>query len=35
MLLKSLSVMGNFLEIFQEFNKSSLQYKKHLLGTVF
>ena len=34
-LLISLSVMGNFLEVFQEFNKNSFQYKKHLLGVVF
>ena len=34
-LLKSLSEMGNFLEVFQEFNKNSFQYKKHLLGVVF
>ena len=33
-LLISLSVMGNFLEVFQEFNKNSFQYKKHLLGVV-
>ena len=33
-LLKSLSVMNNLLEVFQEFNKSSFQYKKHLLGVV-
>ena len=33
-LLKSLSVMGNFLVVFQEFNKNSFQYKKHLLGIV-
>ena len=31
-LLKSLSVMDNLLEVLQEFNKSSFQYKKHLLG---
>ena len=34
-LLKSLSEMGNFLGVFQEFNKNSFQYKKHLLGVVF
>ena len=33
-LLKSLSVMDNLLEVFQELNKSSFQYKKHLLGVV-
>ena len=33
-LLISLSVMGNFLEVFQEFNKNSFQYKKHLSGVV-
>ena len=33
-LLISLSVMGNFLEVFQEFNKNSFQYKKQLLGVV-
>ena len=33
-LLKSISVMGNFLEIFQEFNKNSFWYKKHLWGIV-
>ena len=33
-LLKSLSVMGNFLEVFREFNKNSFQYKKHPLGVV-
>ena len=30
MLLKSLSAMGNFLEILLEFNKNNFQYKKHL-----
>ena len=30
-LLKSLSIMANFLEVFQDFNKNSFQYKKHLL----
>ena len=34
-LLKLLSVMDNFLEVFQEFNKNSFQYKKHLLVVVF
>ena len=33
-LLKSLSVMGNFLDVFPEFTKNSFQYKKHLLGVV-
>ena len=33
-LLKSLSVMGNFLDVFREFTKNSFQYKKHLLGVV-
>ena len=34
-LLEPLSVMGNFLEVFQEFTKYSFQYKKHLLGFVY
>ena len=34
-LLKPLSVMGNFLEVFQEFTKNSFQHKKHLLGVVY
>ena len=34
-LLKVLSVMSNFSKFFQEFNKNSFQYKKHLLGIVF
>ena len=29
-LLQSLSVMGNFLEILQGFKENSFQYKKHL-----
>ena len=33
-LLKSLSVMGNYLEVFQEFDKNCFQYKKHLIGVV-
>ena len=33
-LLKVLSVMSNFLKVFQEFTKNSFQYKKHLLGIV-
>ena len=33
-LLKSLSVIGNFLEVFKEYNKNSFQYKKCLLGNV-
>ena len=33
-LLKSLSTMANFLEVFQEFNKNSFQYKKHLLRVI-
>ena len=35
MLLKSLSLMVNFLEVFQGFTKNSFQYKKHLLRVVF
>ena len=31
-LLKSFSVMGDFLEIFQKLNKNSFQYKKHYRG---
>ena len=31
-LLKLLPVMGNFLDVFQELNKNSFQYKKHLSG---
>lgn len=31
-LLKLFFVMGDFLEVFQEFNINSYQYKKHLLG---
>ena len=34
-LLKPLSVMGNFLEVFQEITKYSFQYKKHLSGVVY
>ena len=26
--------MSNFLEVFQELNKNTFQYKKHLLGVV-
>ena len=33
-LLKFLSVMVNFLKVFQDFTINSLQYKKHLLGVV-
>ena len=33
-LLKSLFVMDNLLEVSQELNKSSFQYKTHLLGVV-
>ena len=33
-LLKSLSVMGNYLEVFQEFDKNCFQYNKHLIGVV-
>ena len=33
-LLKLFFVMGDFLEVFQEFNINSYQYKKHLLGIV-
>ena len=33
-LLKSIFVMDNLLEIFQEFDKISFQYKKHFLGAV-
>ena len=33
-LVKSLSVIGKFLELFQEFSKYNLQYKKHHWGVV-
>lgn len=33
-LLESLSVKGNFLKIFQEFEKKFFKYKKHILGVV-
>ena len=33
-LLKFLSVMVNFLKVFQDFTINSFQYKKHLLGVV-
>ena len=33
-LLKWFPVMRNFLEVFQELNKNTFQYKKHLLGNV-
>ena len=33
-LLKLFFVMGDFLEVFQEFNINSYQYKKHLFGIV-
>ena len=33
-LLKLLSVIDDFLEVFQEFDINSFQYMKHLLGVV-
>lgn len=35
MLLKALSVIDNFLSIFQKFNEISLRYNKHNWGVVY